>query len=79
MSTNSTELCTHRAACREYSAKLRADPVKRELINAQKREMMRRLAERRRIEKGLPPRVRDPDRTRKNHRKYYAENIEKMR
>ena len=81
-----------RAYNREYSAKLRADPVKREMINAQKRAMMARLAERRK-EMGIQrPRslkkegnsVTDESREekkskRKDHKSYYAENRESMR
>lgn len=74
-----------REACRVYSRKIRADPVKREQINAQKREMMRRLSERRRMERGLPARAvrgKDPigvKKSMRDYKKYYAENIDKMR
>lgn len=75
-----------RAYNREYSAKIRADPVKKELINAKKREMMRRLAERRKEERGPAPVPRGKRGSsesttvrRRNYRKYYAENKETMR
>lgn len=50
-----------RAYSRAYSAKVRADPEKRRILNEQKRDMMRRLAKRRELSRelaqDLPPPV----------------------